>query len=102
MDLRVYYQKLRKIEAEITEPFVVLVSRATPDGGKPGVMTDVPRELAARMVADERADLANPEQSALFREGVEKAWKAAQDAQAEKPVEVPIPSANPARPGKKQ
>ena len=27
MDLRVYYQKLRKIEAEITEPSVVVVSQ---------------------------------------------------------------------------
>ena len=102
MDLRVYYQKLRKIEAEITEPFVVLVSRATPDGGKPGVMTDVPRELAARMVADERADLANLEQSGQFRGGVEQAWKAAQAVAAETPVDVPRPSASLPRAGKKQ
>ncbi len=47
MDLRVYYQKIRKFEAEIPEPFVVLVSRETPDGGKAGVKTDVPRSLAA-------------------------------------------------------
>ena len=27
MDLRAYYQKIRKIEADITEPVVVIVSR---------------------------------------------------------------------------
>jgi hypothetical protein len=60
MDLRVYYQKLRKLEAEITDPFVEIVSRETPDGGKPGVKTTVSRSLAARMIVEERADLVAP------------------------------------------
>jgi hypothetical protein len=92
MDLRVYYQKLRKIEAEITEPFVVLMSRETPDGGKAGVLTDVPRSVAAKMIVEERADLANPEQSKQFREEAERAWKAGQPA-PQLPVEpiTPLP-----------
>ena len=67
MDVRVYYQKIRKIEAEIPEPYVVVVSRETPDGGKPGVMTDVARSLAAKLMVEDQAALASPEEAARFR-----------------------------------
>jgi len=100
MDLRVYYQKLRKIEAEITEPFVVLVSRETPDGGKAGVFTDVPRSTAARMMAEERADLASPAQAVEFRDGVERAWNAAR-AVVVTPVETVKAMTSLPRAGKK-
>jgi hypothetical protein len=59
MDLRAYYQKIRKIEATIKEPTVVIVSRATPEGGRGGVKNEVPRRLAARLIAEEKADLAH-------------------------------------------
>jgi hypothetical protein len=58
MDLRAYYQNMRKIEAGITEPVVVIVSRETPDGGKAGVKNEVTRAVAARMIAEGRAELA--------------------------------------------
>ena len=80
MDLRAYYQKIRKIEADIKDDVVVIVSRETPDGGKPGVRTDVPRGLAARMVAEEKADLATPEDAAAFRADAEAKSKAANQA----------------------
>jgi hypothetical protein len=67
MDLRVYYEKIRKIEAGLPEPFVVIVSHDTPDGGKRGIKTDVPRKLAARLIAEEKAELASPEEAAQFR-----------------------------------
>ncbi len=66
MDLRAYYQKIRKLEADLPGPFVVVVSRETADGGKPGVMTEAPRGLAAKLIVDERATLASPEQTAEF------------------------------------
>ena len=74
MDLRAYYRKLRGIEADIADDSVVLISRATPDGGRAGVKIDVPRALAARLVADEKADLATKEEAAKFRAEVEKKW----------------------------
>ena len=77
MDLRVYYQNIRKIESGLREADVVVVSRETPDGGKPGVKSDVPRSVAARLVAEERADLASPEEAAQFRLEVEAKWKSA-------------------------
>lgn len=81
MDLRAYYQKIRRIETGIKESTVVIVSRETPDGGKPGVKVEVPRGLAARLVAEEKAELASPEEASQFRAEVERAWKAAQEAE---------------------
>ncbi len=82
MDLRAYYQKIRKIEADIKESDVVIVSRQTPDGGKPGVKSDVPRSVAARLIAEEKADMASPDEAGQFRAEVEVKWKAAEEAAA--------------------
>ena len=79
MDLRAYYQKIRKIEADIPEPAAVIVSRATPEGGRVGVKTEVPRGLAARMVAEGRADLATPDEAAEFRAKAAANQKIAQE-----------------------
>jgi len=78
MDLRAYYDKIRKIEAMIDAVFAVVISRATPDGGRGGVMTELPRAAAARLIADGKADLANPEDAAQFRSEAEAKWKEAQ------------------------
>ena len=34
MDLKLYFQKIRETEAKITDPFPILVSKETEDGGK--------------------------------------------------------------------
>lgn len=78
MDLRAYYQKIRRIEAGITEADVVIISRETSDGGRAGVFTDVPRSVAARLIADEKAELASADDAAGFRAAVETKWKIAQ------------------------
>ena len=62
MDLRVYFQKLRSIEANIPTSYVVVVSQETPDGGRAGVQTEVRREMAARLVIEGRARLASEEE----------------------------------------
>ena len=80
MDLRAYYQKIRSIEAEIKEPEVVIVSRVTPDGGTTGAKADVPRAVAARLIAEEKAVLASPEEAERFRSEVVATWKTAQEA----------------------
>ncbi len=82
MDLRAYYRKLRGIEAELHEDSVVVISRETPDGGRAGVKSDVPRALAARLVVDEKADLATPEEAAEFRAEVEAKWRGGHGSQA--------------------
>lgn len=99
MDLRVYYQKIRKLEAEIPEPFVVLVSRETADGGKAGVKTDVSRRLAARLIVEDRAEMASPEETARFRAEVHRDWKAAEEFEdlAVQQVKAPLKALRRAR-----
>jgi hypothetical protein len=65
MDLLGYYEKIRRIEAVIDAVFAVVTSRATPDGGRAGVKTELPRAVAARLIADGKADLASPEEAQL-------------------------------------
>ena len=78
MDLLAYYEKIRKIEALIETVFAVVTSRTTPDGGQAGVKTELPRALAARLIAEGKADLANPEEAAQFQAATETKWKEAQ------------------------
>jgi hypothetical protein len=75
MDLGAYYQKMRRIEAGIVEASVVVISRETADGGRAGVMTDVPRAVAAQLIADEKAELAPADDAAVFRTAVEQKRK---------------------------
>ena len=84
MDLRVYYQKIRKMEAELADPYVVIVSRETPDGGKAGVRTEVARGLAAKLIVEDQAVLASGEEEAHFREEMER-----QRAEAQEEFEIP-------------
>lgn len=64
MDLRVYYQKIREAEAKIPGPYALVESIATPDGGKAGLITEVPRRVAAKMVVDGTAKLVGDAQVA--------------------------------------
>ena len=68
MDMRAFYQKLKQIEESISEPHVVIVSNETGDGGRAGVMTETPKSVAARMIAEGNARLATKEESESFRE----------------------------------
>ena len=67
MDLRVFYTKIREATDLIPGDFAVLVSRETPDGGKPGVTSEAAKAVAARMLVEGRARLATPEEVEAFR-----------------------------------
>ncbi len=77
MDLRAYYEKIRQVEEAISGDFAVVISRATPDGGRAGVRSELPRTAAARLIADGKADLANPEETARFLADAAAKWKEA-------------------------
>jgi sRNA-binding protein len=81
MDLRAYYKKVREIESTLSEPYVVVVSVETPDGGKAGVLTEVARLTAARQIAEGRARAAAAKERDDFyvrnREAKQAADKAA-------------------------
>ena len=47
---------------------MVLVSLETPDGGRPGVRTEVPRRIAAKLIVEGGARLATTEEAHDFQE----------------------------------
>ena len=83
MNVKAYYQKIRELERTLADSFVVIVSHDTPDGGRGGLLTEVPKHLAARMIADERAHLASEDATLQFRE---------KSADAKRTVEALLPA----------
>jgi hypothetical protein len=75
MDLRMFYQKMRKLEQEITGEHVVLVSLETPDGGKAGIKTEVTRENAAKMIVEGRARMATKGEAAEYLKTIDSETK---------------------------
>jgi hypothetical protein len=70
MDLRDFFKRVRDVEAAIGDDYPVVVSYATSDGGKAGVITETPRSVAAMLIAEARARLATPEEAAAHQESV--------------------------------
>lgn len=108
MDLRAYYKKVREVEASMPTPQVVMVSLATPDGGKAGVVTEVPTPIAARMAAEGSARQATEAEAASYHQQHAAARQAAEEAvQASKLQVVVVPAGPtttkfPGRGGKEQ
>ncbi len=90
MDLRAFFQKLRKIEQGIVDPHVVVVSHETPDGGRPGQLAEVSRSNAARLILEGHAHLATAEESAEFRAAARKALEEAQHRLLAEKVQVNV------------
>ncbi len=82
MNLRTYFQKIHELEHQISGDHTVVVSHETPDGGKPGVKTEVPKRLAAKMVVDGVARLAEPQEAEAFRTAQVKAAEEARQQAA--------------------
>ena len=108
MDLRAFYKKVRETEAALPSPQVVVVSLATADGGKPGVVTEVPTPIGARMLVEGSARVASEAEAASFREQHATARRAAEDAAQAGKLQVVVVPANtsatktPVRSGKDQ
>jgi len=93
MDVRQYYRKLREVESGIKEPHVLVTSLETSDGGKPGIVSEVSREQAAKLVVEGRVTLSTAaEEKAFFaRRAAEK--KAFEKSEMARRVQVTIVSA---------
>jgi hypothetical protein len=92
MDLRMFYQKLRKIEQEIADPHVVVVSNETPDGGRAGQKSEVSRNIAAKLLVEGRARLATPEEEAEFRGVIDQALQVAEQRALAQKIQVNVVS----------
>jgi hypothetical protein len=98
VDLRQYFKKIRETEAALAEPFPLVVSLETPEGGKAGVVSEVTRELAAKMFVEGRAALANEQEIHAYFERQAAIKKAAEKADLTRRLQVAIitdPSFNP-------
>ena len=92
MDLRMFYQKLRKVEQEIAEPHVVVVSNETPDGGRAGQKSEVSRNMAAKLVVEGKARLATPQEDAEFRSVIEQGRQEAEQRALAQKIQVNVVS----------
>jgi len=90
MDLRAYYEKIRMIEATITDTFTLVFSAQTNDGGRPGTVTEVPRRLAAKMVVDGTARLATETEAREFREEQAEAVRTAEQKEAAQKLHLTV------------
>ena len=90
MDLTAYYQKIRATGAAITDPYPVITSLETAGGGKPGVLTEVRREIAAKMIVEGEVSLASSADAAAFRASQVAAKKAADQAAAASKVQFSV------------
>ena len=90
MDLKQYFRKVRQVEASITDAFPLVVSLETPDGGKPGLVSEISREQAAKMIVEGRAMLATEEEKELYRQQQAEVKRAAERAEIAKRLQVAI------------
>ncbi|MBV8730802.1 MAG: hypothetical protein JO336_13440 [Acidobacteriia bacterium] len=67
MDLRTYFQKIRDVESQIGDPYTIVVSVETGDGGRAGTTTEVSRAVAAKMIVDGSARLATAKEKQAFQ-----------------------------------
>ncbi len=93
MDVRQYYRKLREIESGITEQYVLVSSLETSDGGKPGIISEVSREQAARLIVEGRVTLASDGERKAYISKQAADKRAIEKADAARRLQVTIVSA---------
>jgi hypothetical protein len=90
MDLRQYYKKLHELESKMPEAHVLVLSLDTGDGGKEGVITEVPRRNACQLILEGRARRVDQAEEALFRMDEKEKREEFQRAKAASRVRVQL------------
>ena len=90
MDLRSYYTKVRDAESLLTGESLVVASLETAEGGKEGVMTEVPRRIAAKLIAEGRARVATEKETHAFHESHREAKRQYEREEAARRVQVMV------------
>jgi hypothetical protein len=90
MDMRVFYQNIHDAAAAIEEPFPIIVSLATGDGGRAGTPSEVTRQVAAKMIVEGSARRASLEEAQEFRERQIEAKRLADQAVAAAKVQLTV------------
>ena len=94
MDLQVYYQKIRDMEAKIADEYALVVSVETSDGGKSGTKTEVPRRLAAKLLVEGQVRLATKDEVKAHRDSLAEAVRQAERAAAVAKLQLTVLSTN--------
>ena len=98
MDLKLYYQKIRDMESKIPDAFPLIVSQQTDDGGRAGSCAEVTRAVAAKMITEGTARLADPAEAQAYRDARAEAKRSAdEEAEVAKVHVTVVPSAELAR-----
>jgi hypothetical protein len=82
MDLRQFYRKIREIESTIPDKYPLVTSLATGDGGKEGLVSEVPRYQAARMIVEAKARLATDEEKKEYLDSIAAVHKHIEELEA--------------------
>lgn len=90
MDTRVFFKKVRLVESGIVDPFVVIVSLETSDGGKPGIMTEVQRFAAALLIVEAKARLATADEAGKFKAAEEEVRHGFEQLEASRHLQVTL------------
>ncbi|HMJ60807.1 MAG TPA: hypothetical protein VK493_03550 [Bryobacteraceae bacterium] len=90
MDLRQYFKKIRDTESGLTDVFPLVVSLETSDGGKAGIVSEVTREQAAKLIVENCARLANDAEKKAYYDKQASEKKAADRAEMARRVQVTI------------
>lgn len=90
MDLKSYYRKIREVELAIEDEWPLVVSLATRDGGRAGVLTEVPRMLAAKLIVDGIAVIAEAIVAKRHRAAQAEARRVAGQKQAGSRIEIQL------------
>jgi hypothetical protein len=93
MNLRLYFEKIRETELQIAETFPIIVSKDTEDGGKAGRYTEVTRAIAAKMITENRARLATPEEGKAYRDAQAEARRQVEETAETAKVQFTVVSA---------
>ena len=90
MDVKQYFRRLREVEESFVDKYPVVISLETPDGGRAGLIAETSGHVAAKMIVEGRAVLANAEQKTAYYEHQEATKRAAEKAELAKRVQVAI------------
>ena len=90
MDVRVYFEKIRQVQATIEPPYVLVNSLETPDGGIPGTVSEVTRHMAAKLIVEHRARLATNQEIVSFQENAEQIRRSTEEQIASSRVQVSL------------
>jgi hypothetical protein len=90
VDLKAYFKKVAEIAETLVEGDQLVVSQETSDGGKAGVMTEVTKAIASRLIAEGKARLATEVEKSQWLAELEEKRKHFEQAVLAKTVHLQV------------